>query len=134
MFLQRFIKKKTWCSTGYHWNICFHWWCVLLIILIIFWLTLLCIGWIQGLNTGCTDPLWIFHVYKRVSFTLALRYLIVCPPPHVLKLKQEKPKFKAAVREFIIAHPFYSLVNIYLPVKSPFLFIINYVTNNNNKW
>ena len=33
------------------------------------------------------------------------------PPPHVVKLKQEKPKFKAAGREYFIAHPFYSLVS-----------------------
>lgn len=41
-------------------------------------LTLLCMAWIQGLNTSCTDPLWIFYEYQKAYFNLALRYLIVC--------------------------------------------------------
>jgi hypothetical protein len=53
-------------------------------------------------NTSSIDP------EKRVSFTPALRYLTVCPPG-ILKLKHEKPKFKVALKEFIIAPTFYPL-------------------------
>jgi len=77
MFLQRLIKKTLYYL--YHVNIYLHWLCLLLIIFIIFRLTLLCTGWIQGLNTSRIDPLWIFHVYERVSFTPGITHLIVCP-------------------------------------------------------
>ena len=59
----------------YHVNIYFNWCSLLLIILIIFRLMLLCMGWTEGINSSCTDPLWIFYVYRWVSYTLALRYL-----------------------------------------------------------
>jgi len=50
MFLQKYIKKE-WICYLYHVSIYFRWWCLLLMILIIFIRNLMCMGWIQGLNT-----------------------------------------------------------------------------------
>jgi hypothetical protein len=108
MFLQRLIKKLDILPVSCEYISYFLWCYLILMILINLRLTPLCMAWIQGLNISSIDPLWIFHEYQRVSFTLALRYLIVCSP-YILKLKQEKPKLKVALGEYLIAHTSYSL-------------------------
>jgi len=81
MLLQRFVQEYLYNTSTMWIYVCvdiyiYHCCCLLLLILIIFRLTPSYTGWIQGINTSCIDPLWIFHIYKSLSFTLALRYLI----------------------------------------------------------
>jgi len=82
----------------------------------------------------------IFHAYRRVSFMRTDGYLSCVqtgifhssintfnsPLPRTLKLKQEKPKFTAAITPSLIAHTFYSARQIASPLN------IN-VTNSINK-
>jgi hypothetical protein len=47
-------------------------------------------------------------MYKRGVFYSSIK-IFNSLPPCVLKLKQETPKFQIALREYILAHTFYSL-------------------------
>jgi hypothetical protein len=63
-------------------------------------------------------------------FTVALRYLIVCPP-YILKLKQEKkPKFMVALIQCLIAHTFYSLGKFLSTIQISFPNINNFTYSN----
>jgi len=107
MSLQKFIKKTgyTTCTMSIY---IFHWWCILLMILIIFDTN----SDLYGMNTR------VKYQLRRPTVNLScIEQDVLCSsikifnnlPPFILKLKQKEPKLKLAWREYLIAHTLYSI-------------------------
>jgi len=67
---------------------------------------------IHGVNTRdkyqLPRPTVNLSCIKKRAFYSSIKILNSLPT-YILKLKQKKPKFKVALREYLIAHTFYSL-------------------------